>query len=278
MPKLWVRCTAWRRLRNRRPDHVEGRHVDHHVAADGHRPQRLADNFRVAPQFQSPFTAAQHDDPPAVGVTHRHEVRDELGEPGLVTDRVATDHRVAQPGAVGDGRGAVGGEVVALARQHRERRHRIATGRIHQRPDPRQFGRVGGAPWSATSGPARNRRSGRCPARRRPGCGRRNRPAPPARQRRVGRGHRPAQEDAPRDQGDGGQDRQRPGQPAVGVPVRVVMRPRQQRRPASSRRSAARARRSSARPGNRRARPPVRGPAGGSRPAAAARSSHLPQG
>ena len=120
------------------PDHVERRHVDDHVAPDRHRPQRLAERRRVGPQIQPLPAAAKHDQPPAAAVTHGGEVGDKLGEAGFVADRVAGDHRVAHPRAVGDGRRAVGVEVIALHILHGERRERVTFRHVHQSPNPGQ--------------------------------------------------------------------------------------------------------------------------------------------
>ena len=133
------------------PDHVERRHVDDHVAPDRHRPQRLAEHRRVGPQIQPPLAAAEHDQPPAAGVAHGGEVGDKLGEAGFVADRVAADHRVAHPGAVGDGRRAVGVEVIALQILHGERRERVTLRHVHQSPNPVQVSGIRLRRRSATS-------------------------------------------------------------------------------------------------------------------------------
>ena len=102
------------------------------------RPSAAAFDHRFSRRSLQPSTAMRQPR----DVAHRGEIRDERGESGLVTDRVAADHREAQPGAVGDRRGAVGAEVVALRRMHRERRQRVTRRRVHQREYPRQIRRV----------------------------------------------------------------------------------------------------------------------------------------
>ncbi len=186
-------------------DHVERRHVDDHIASDGHGPQLLAEHGRVGPQLHSPLAAAEDDDAPAAGVAHRGEIGDQAGESGVVTDRVAADHREPQPRAIGDGRGAIGGEVITLRRLHRERRKRVARGRVHQREYPRQIGRVRTCrcrPHEYDRGRHHQQIAEQIERKEH-----RGEPGDEHHQRRgrVPRGDRPAEEDATGDQHDCGQ-------------------------------------------------------------------------
>jgi len=105
-----VRCTAWRKLHgtyaptmsNVVTSMTTSRPISALPATSG--PARSAS----APQIQ-PLAGLQPSttQAPAAGVAHGGEVGDKFGEAGLVADRVAADHRVAHPGAVGDGRRAV---------------------------------------------------------------------------------------------------------------------------------------------------------------------------
>jgi hypothetical protein len=75
---------------------------------------------------------------PAPAAAHADEIGHQIIELGGVADRVAADDGEPKPGAVGDCRGLVGVEVIALARVHGKGRQRILTRGIDQRPHPLQ--------------------------------------------------------------------------------------------------------------------------------------------
>ncbi len=110
-------------------------------------PSTAASAHRSSRRWLQPSTT----NPPAAAVAHRGEVGDKLGEAGFVADRVAADHRVAHPRAVGDGRRAVGVEVIALRRLHGERRERVTLRHVHQSPNPGQVSGIRPRRRSATS-------------------------------------------------------------------------------------------------------------------------------
>ena len=123
-PQLWVRCTAWRKLRKRRPPMVKCG-----TSTTTSRPIGTASigcpTVSLRHSLKCRSAAGQYDDLPAPAATHTNEIGYQSVELGGIADRVATDYGEPKPDAVSDRRGFVGVEVIALGRMHGKRRQRI---------------------------------------------------------------------------------------------------------------------------------------------------------
>ena len=103
IPALWVRCTAWRRLRYFRPTMVNRRNIDDHVASDRYRSQRLAGHGRrlaTARASCSPQPSTMIRQPRL-----RHIVAKSLASCWKCVrcaDGITADDRETQPRAIGD--------------------------------------------------------------------------------------------------------------------------------------------------------------------------------
>ena len=125
------------------PVHREGLHVQHHVAAECHRPEAGLPRAAVGPEFPAILARSEHRNPPTVAPAEPVELVDQQRKVQSMSDRIAAHHRDAEPGAVAErGRSARVDEVGLAGVQH-ERGQRIVRGFVDQRDDGRQQSRAG---------------------------------------------------------------------------------------------------------------------------------------